>query len=44
MEPDGNKSIGTIGKLIKLRFFGCRNLETIVIKLGHMNFLKTNAL
>ena len=43
MEPDGNKSIGTIGKLIELPFFGRKNLQTIVAKLGHRNFLKTNA-
>ena len=44
MEPDGNKSIGTIGKLIELPFFGHKNLQTIVAKLEHRNFLKTNAL
>ena len=44
MEPDGNKSIGTIGKLIELPFFGRKNLQTTVAKLDHRNFLKTNAL
>ena len=42
-EPDGNKTSGTVGKLIKLRFFGCKNLLTLALKLGHRNFLKTNA-
>ena len=44
MKPDGIRNVGTVGKLIKLCFFGCKNLQTLATKLGHRNFLKTNAL
>ena len=40
---DGNKTIDIVGKLIKLRFFGCKNLQTLFAKLGHRNFAKTIA-
>ena len=43
MKPEGNKTFGTIGKLIKLRFFGCKNLQTLATKLGRNKLLKTNA-
>ena len=43
MEAESDKRIGTVGKLIKLGFFGCKNLLTLALKLGHRNFLKTNA-
>ena len=43
MEPDDEIVIDIIGKLIKLRFFVCKNLQTLFAKLGHGNFLKTNA-
>ena len=43
MEPDGNKTFGTVGKLIKLCFFGYKNFQTLAAKLGHRNYLKTNA-
>jgi len=44
MKPDSLKNVGTVGKLIKLRFFGFKNLQTLATKLGHSrNFLKTNA-
>ena len=43
MEPDGNKTFGTVGKLIKLCFFGCKNLQTLATKQGGNILLKTNA-
>ena len=43
MEPDRNKTFGTVGKLIKLRFFECKNLQTLATKMGRNNLLKRNA-
>ena len=44
MKPDGIRNVGTVGKLIKLRFFRCKNIVKLVMKLGDRNFLKTNAI
>ena len=38
IETDGNKTLDTVGKLIKLRLFGCKNLQTLATKIGHNNF------
>ena len=38
------RNIGTVWKLMKLRFFWCKNISTLVTKLGYRNFLKTNAI
>ena len=41
MEPDRNKTFGTVGKLIKLRFFECKNLQTLATKMGHNNLFES---
>ena len=43
MEPNHNKTFGAVGKLIKLCFFGCKNLQILVKKIEHRNFPKRTA-
>ena len=38
MEFDGNKTIDIVGKLMKLRFFGCKKSPKIVCKTWAQEF------